>query len=243
MRLLLVNPNTSVESTEAFAGLARRAATPGTEIVAVTGGFGARLMRSSAETTIGAHAALAAIAEHVEGCDAVIVAAFGDYGVTPARDLFPVPVMGIADAAFTVLDLVGRRFAIVTVGRPMVEPIRRQVGEWGLGDRLTGVHVAEPVPDRGAYAEAASRVAAECLASERPESLLLVGPPLAAIHDELSQRLPVPALEGVSCAVKLVEALVGLGVRWPAAPPAAGSDREIPGVAARLADAIRRRYP
>ncbi|MGH7264925.1 MAG: aspartate/glutamate racemase family protein, partial [Candidatus Rokuibacteriota bacterium] len=213
MRLLMVNPNTSTESTDAFARLARRAAAPGTEIVAVTGAFGARLMRSPAETTIGAHAALAAIAEHVDGCDAVIIAAFGDYGVTPARDLFPVPVMGIADAAFTVLDLVSRRFAILTVGRAVVEPIRRQAHTRGLADRLTGVHVAEPIADRAAYAEAAARVAAECLEAERPECLLLVGPPLAAIHEELSRRLPVPALEGVSCAVKLVEALVGLGVR------------------------------
>jgi allantoin racemase len=51
MRILLVNPNTSADSTAAFVSLARGAASPGTEIVGATGRFGAKLMRNPAETT------------------------------------------------------------------------------------------------------------------------------------------------------------------------------------------------
>jgi allantoin racemase len=43
MRIALVNPNTSAESTASFAAIARAAASPGTEIVPLTGAFGARL--------------------------------------------------------------------------------------------------------------------------------------------------------------------------------------------------------
>lgn len=47
MRLLLVNANTSEFVTAKVADAARRAAAPGTEIVPVTGRFGARVIATA----------------------------------------------------------------------------------------------------------------------------------------------------------------------------------------------------
>jgi Asp/Glu/hydantoin racemase len=202
-------------------------------------------MRSPAETAIGAHAALAAISEHVSGCDAVVLAAFGDYGLTPARDLFAVPIVGIAEAALTVAALAGKPFAILTIGAVIVPALRRLVAEHRLESRLTGIHFAAPLADAGAYAAAAAEVCAAALANERPELFVVAGPPLAAIHDALQQRVAVPILEGVSCAVRLAEAMVALGIGRGSASQANTivSTREIVGITPALAQAIRRRYP
>ena len=98
MRLVVVNPNTSESSTEAFVELAEAAASPGTTITGATGPFGVDLMRRPAELAIGVHAMLEAVAARIDDHDAVIIAAFGDYGAEAAADLFRKPVMTIAAA-------------------------------------------------------------------------------------------------------------------------------------------------
>ena len=246
MRVLLVNPNISPEATDAFVALARGAAAAATEIVPATGAFGAALMGSPAETAIGTHAALTAIAEHLadprdEPCDAVIVAAFGDYGVTPARDLFHVPVVGIAEAALAVVGMLGQSFAIVTIGSRMAPVLTKLVADAGLEERFAGVHISAPLPDGDAFV-ARTVEACAAAAAAGASSVVIVGPPLAAIHARISERSPVPVVEGVSCAVKMCEMLVALGVgRAPAA--AGASTRRIEGVSPALIDAIRRRHP
>ncbi len=241
MRILLVNPNISAESTSAFVALARGAASPATEIVGATGRFGAKLMRSPAETAIGVHAALEAIAENVEGCDAVIVAAFGDYGVSAGRNLFDVPVIGIADAAFTALRLAGTRFAILTVNAAVAPLIAKAAAEAGLGERMTGiVYPAEP-PGSARYAAAAAETATALVARDKPDAILAAGPPLAPLVPMLREAAGIPVVEGVSCAVAFAEAMVRLGFKPRAAAGEAGDIAAFSGISPKLMAALARR--
>ncbi len=241
MRLLLVNPNTSTAATDAFVGLARAAAGPGTSITGVSGAFGARLMRTAAETAIGSHAALEAIAAHVDGHDAVIVAAFGDYGVSAARALFDVPVIGIADAAFGALRLSGARFAILTVAAPVLAALAQTVADNGLAAKLTGLHVPDAAPGDPNYGAAAAAAIAALIARDRPDAVLAVGPPLAEVMGELRAAAGVPVIEGVACAVVLAEAMVKLGFRRP--PGQKGNPENYTGLSPALMAALARRAP
>ena len=74
MRLLVVNANTSAVVTEKVTAEARAAAAPGTEIVAVTGTFGARVIGTRAEHCIGEHSTIALVSRHAGDCDAVVIA-------------------------------------------------------------------------------------------------------------------------------------------------------------------------
>ncbi|MGH7006241.1 MAG: aspartate/glutamate racemase family protein, partial [Alphaproteobacteria bacterium] len=211
-----------------------------TEIVGATGRFGARLMRSPAETAIGTHAALDAIADNVAGCDAIIIAAFGDYGVTAARALFEVPVVGIADAAFAALRLAGTRFAILTVAHPVVAALTRAVADAGLTNQLTGVHVPTVQPGDAKYGAGAAQTLRALVERDRPDAVLAVGPPLAEVMPALREAGAVPILEGVACAVVLAEAMVKLGLRG-SAPGASGSASNYAGLSPALSTALARR--
>ena len=68
MRLLVLNPNTSEFVTQRVALQARRVAQPGTDIVAATGAFGARIITTRTEQSIAEHATLDALARHADGC-------------------------------------------------------------------------------------------------------------------------------------------------------------------------------
>lgn len=105
MRLLLLNGNTDAAIT---AALARHAAAaiprlglPAAEVHPVTAGFGARYISTRAAVAVAGHAVLAALAEHVgpdnpRGHDAALIACFGEPGIEAAREVMPIPVVGMA---------------------------------------------------------------------------------------------------------------------------------------------------
>jgi Asp/Glu/hydantoin racemase len=218
VKLLLVNPNISEEITAIMAAEARRSASPGTEIAPVTARFGALYVENRVEAAIASHAVLDALAEHGTGADAVIVSAFGDPGLAAARELAEVPVVGVSEAAFLLAWTLGRRYAIVAMTRRLGTWYRECAIEHGLDGRLVSVRALDvPVEDIvRAKEQLRDRLVAECLAAveaDGAEVVILGGGPIAGLAREAAARIPVPALDGVSCAVRLAEALVGLAPR------------------------------
>ncbi len=99
--------------------MARAAASVGTEVVAVTAPYGVPYIATRAEAVIGGRVALEVLAEHAPGCDVAVIAAFADPGLGGARELLPMPVIGMAEAAMLTSCMLGRRFSIVTFATAM----------------------------------------------------------------------------------------------------------------------------
>ena len=99
MRLLVINPNISVSVTALIEAEARRSAPPGTGFTFLTAPFGVAYIETRFEALIGASAVAQLAADHWPGHDAVIVAAFGDPGVAALKEVMPVPVVGLTEAA------------------------------------------------------------------------------------------------------------------------------------------------
>src|SRR5205823_4648961 len=110
MKILLLNPNTSVEVTDLLVSAGRAAAAPGTELIPLTAPRGVPYIASRAEAQIGGTIALEMLAEHQHDADAAIIAAFGDPGLFGARELFDIPVVGMAEGAMLTACMLGRRF-------------------------------------------------------------------------------------------------------------------------------------
>jgi allantoin racemase len=142
VKILLANPNTTVAVTGRIAAVARAAASPGTEIVAVTGRTGVPYIANRAEAVIGAQVALELLAKHAPGCDVAVVAAFADPGVGGARELLSIPVIGMAEAAMLTACMLGRRFSIVTFATAIRPWFRECVEYNGLSGRLASIRSA-----------------------------------------------------------------------------------------------------
>lgn len=99
MRILLLNPNTSASVTGLMSAAAEEAKSQGTTIVPLTAERGVPYIASRAEAQIGGAIALEMLAEHHSTVDAAIIAAFGDPGLFGARELFDIPIVGLAEAA------------------------------------------------------------------------------------------------------------------------------------------------
>src|ERR1700733_6070124 len=218
MKILFANPNTTVQMTDRAAVVARAAASPGTEIVAVTGQTGVPYIATRADAVVGARVALELLAEHATGCDAAIIAAFADPRVGGARELLSIPVIGMAEAAMLTACMLGRRFSIVTFAAAMGPWYRECVDYNGLSGRLASI-----VCVRGGFRDintvqdekADALVEACSLAVERDEAdvMILGGAPLAGLAAKVADRVPVPLVDGVAAAVRQAEVVASLRVR------------------------------
>lgn len=212
MRLLLINPNTTASITELVRSEAVKVAGPGTEIVAVTGRFGAHYIASRAAYAIAGHAALDAFAEHGAGADAIVLACFGDPGLAGLKELAPVPVIGMAEAACHQATLLGRRFGIVTGGERWGPMLEECVATMGLTERLsgistvtaTGADIARDPEGSAALLADACRGAVE----DGAEVVVLGGAGLAGIAPRIRDRVSVPVIDGLVAAVTAAEAAV-----------------------------------
>jgi Asp/Glu/hydantoin racemase len=245
MRLLLINPNTSPEVTETVACAARAVLPSGIELATVTGRFGARYIASRAAAAIAGHAALDAMAEHVVGCDAVLLACFGDPGLLALKEVSPVPVVGMAEASCHLACTLGRRFAIVTGGERWPAMLEEFVAAQGLTSRLTGIRALAPTGDvltRDLDAGIAQLAEACRLAVEADgaEVVILGGAALAGLARRVGETVDVPVLCSLEAGIQMTLAAASLAPRKAgrgslAAPPSI----ESVGLAAALSARLR----
>jgi allantoin racemase len=241
MRILLINPNTTASITERMAVYASEVVGGAAVFVPVTGRFGARYISSRAAAAIAGHAALEALAEHVEGCDAVYLACFGDPGLAACKELSPVPVIGMAEASCIEASGEGRRFAIVTGGvlwKPMLEEF---VATLGLSHQLAAIRAIAPTGDQIANdPDAALALLADacttCAREDSADVVILGGAALAGLAQRIQPRVPVPLLCSVATGAKAVVAAAQTGARHAASAPALASV----GLSASLAKLIGR---
>jgi allantoin racemase len=225
MRILLINPNTTTSITERMASYAGEVVGGAATFIPVTGRFGARYISSRAAAAIAGHAALDALAEHVPGCDTVYLACFGDPGLAACKELSPVPVIGMAEAACIEAAHDSRRFAIVTGGvlwKPMLEEF---VATLGLSQQLAAVRTVAPTGgDIARDPDAALALLADactaCVKDDGADIVILGGAALAGLAERIQPDVPVPLLCSVAAGAKAALAAAQAGEKRDRAAPA-----------------------
>jgi allantoin racemase len=248
MRILLINPNISDSVTDLIRAEARRSASAGTEVEALTAPFGVAYIETRFEAMVGAYATAQVAAERSGQCDAVVVAAFGDPGLGALRELLPVPVTGMTEAALASAHLLGHRISIIAISQRIQAWYREVVESYGFGPRLASIRALDrPISAIGGvqeeHAQALKALAERAVAEDGAEVIVLAGAPLAGLARSLQGQLPVPVVDGVSSAVRHAETLVALkpgrALRGSFALPPAKPHRGLPDAIARLLDAPR----
>lgn len=228
MLIQVVNPNTTASMTDLIGRSARAAAGPGTAVVAVNPAMGPVSIESHYDEALAVPGLLAQIAAgEAGGADGHVVACFGDPGLDAARELAAGPVVGIAEAGMRAATYLGRSFGVVTTlarttGRAWDLATRYGVREQCRAVRAVEIAVLALETDPAAR----SRIAAECadvVATEGVDAIVLGCAGMADLAAELTVRVGVPVVDGVSAAVVTVEGLVRLGLttgkRGEFAPP------------------------
>jgi allantoin racemase len=217
VRLLLVNPNTTVSMTAAIAASAAAVTRPDTVVEATNPAQGPPSIENADDERrcipgLLAELSAASMRSPADRPDAYVVACFGDPGLAEAREMVDAPVLGIAQAAMHDAALVAGPFSVVT---SMSATVPRP---WELAKTYTPVHCAGvhacdiPVLRIDSDPATIDPIRALCrhALAHDSRSIVLGCAAMARFAEPLSVELGVPEIDGVVAATVLAQALVGV---------------------------------
>ena len=218
MRILVVNPNTTAGMTATIGAAARSVAAPGTEIEALNPAMGPASIEGYYDEAFALPGLLQEIgAAEQRGCQGAVIACFDDTGLDAARSLATMPVVGICEAAMHLASLIAHKFAVVTTLSRSIPPLEMLSRRYGVGERCAVRASDIPVLALEHPTEAImKRLLDECrraIDQDHAEAIILGCAGMTALAAKLAQELNMPVIDGVVASVKLVEALVGLGLK------------------------------
>lgn len=220
MRLLLLNPNTSIHITERLAASARTELQPQDELHTRTAQVGPRAVRSEAQALEAARRIVAMAQAYGPGHDAVLIGISLDCGLAAAQALLaPQPVIGMTQAACQMTAAHGPKFGLLTLGAAMAPLYRAHVQALGLESSLAGIFAPDLPqafePGEPVMAEVVNALCtgAEALMAQGAQSLVLAGAVLCGYAEVLQARLGCPVLDGMRCAVLQARARLAMADR------------------------------
>ncbi|MDP3251499.1 MAG: aspartate/glutamate racemase family protein [Hydrogenophaga sp.] len=235
-QLLVINPNTSASVSELLQTHVQQAAGLHVSVRTVTARFGSPYIADEASYAVASHAALDAWAHHLAHAarapDAVLIGCFGDPGLMALRESSPVPVTGLAEAAFIEAARHGR-YAIVTGGARWGPMLQRLAQALGQSQQLAGIHTVAPTGAQLAADPVAARtlLAQACRDASRQlgvQAVILGGAGLAGMAALVQAEVPIPVIDSVvagahwalrSAPLPPARARAGFDVAWQGLSP------------------------
>lgn len=219
MKLNIINPNTSADMTRLIAAAARAMAMPGTRLRCRSPERGSPSIEGYVDEALAALGVLEQIQQgEQEGCDAHLLACFGDPGLDAARELAKAPVLGIAQAAFQAAQMLGQTFSVMTTLDKAIPITHHLLHRYGASRHCHSVHAInmpvlcldqDPQQTLARIRELGERI----LQQENVDCLVLGCAGMTIHADTLSQQLGVPVIDGLRVAIGQAETLVRSGLK------------------------------
>lgn len=233
MKLRIITPITShgFASIDEFIPVVR----PDTELSHVEIDHGPASIESDFDEMLATPATVARIIEaEREGMDAVIINCMGDPGMDAGREAVRIPVIGPCEATMHVASMLGHTFSVITVLKSLRRQFEDEAKVYGLREKLASVRAVEiPVLElEDDFNRLVKLLAdeAQLAVEEDGAHVMLFGctgmiGAAQAVEEELVRRgyPDVPVIDSMVWAVKMAEAMAGMGLRhskmsWPYPP-------------------------
>ena len=218
MKIAVINPNSTVSMTEKIGEAAKIVASKGTVIRHSC----PKDSPASIEGHYDAVQAMPGLLKELTvaekwGADAYVIACFDDPAISACREKVTGPVVGICEASMRMAALIAPSFSVVTTLQRSVTIIEELAHHYGMDRYCRKVRAAEiPVLDLEHDGSAAKKkIKSEIMKAikeDHCEAIILGCAGMADLTGDLTKECGLPVIDGVSCAVKLCEALVGGGL-------------------------------
>jgi len=204
--ILLINPNSSVATSDMMQSIAHRAAAGRLAVQVVTAD-------RSPPMIVTPEALAASVAQVVElgtahdrDCAGIIVSAFGDPGLAELRDQVNVPVVGLCEASMRAASQGGRRFGVATSTPQLAQAIAQRAHDLDLSRLYTGIRCTAGDPlalaaDAELLVEALAGAVCECIEHDGAEAVIIGGGPLGQAAEQIRPRFEQPVLGPIPLAV------------------------------------------
>lgn len=204
--ILLANPNTNAQTTNAMCAIAARLLP---EVQGWTARQGADLIHTPA--LLAQAGDQIAQLQPPQGCRGVIVSAFGDPGAVRLAARLKIPVIGIGAAAAQAAGAGGRSFAVATTTPQLVKGIDRLMKAHAGQGRYLGCFLTDgptlSVMKDPALLDRELLDAARRAATAGAQAVIIGGGPLAEAAQRIDALCPVRLIQPIPEAAALMRAL------------------------------------
>jgi allantoin racemase len=218
MKILLVNGNMTQAVTDLCVADARKHCAPGTVVAGATARYGANIVTAEPENLIASLAVLDLLAEHHKDYDAAILAISFDSGLFAARDLMPIPVIGMTEAALLAAAAYSSRIGVLIFGAASLPLYRAAIDRYPVREKVAEIRVVE-VASVSAYLDAFAMDEAVLAAiedlrhREGIETIVICGAAMCGMAERLQAMTATRLFGGMASAIVQAEALVRSGKR------------------------------
>lgn len=215
MRIVVINPNSTVSMTEKAATAARNAA-PGVVIEGITCHGSPPAIQGPEDDAICRPFVLAEVDRAAaSGADAIIIACFDDPALDEARGRVKIPVLGIGEAGFHAAMMLGGRFSVVTTLPVAIPILEENLRHYGLAPACVRVRAAgiEVLDLEDASLGAVAKVSAEIARAKAEDgvgAIVLGCAGMADLAASLAAEHGLKVIDGVGAAAAFAAALVNL---------------------------------
>lgn len=215
MKILCINPNSSKEITESIDALCQKYALKGTFLETKCIEEAPQSIENYDDAAISTGHLLEKFRKWEKAYDGFIMACHGDMAVDILRECTNKPVIGIAEASMILALPLGHKFSILSLKRKSATKKEDLVRKYGLENRCASIRATglRVLGDDGQKKKSLYREGRKAVEEDRAEVLILGCAGMAGLEKELEKKIGVPVLDGVACALMLMESMLRYRVK------------------------------
>lgn len=212
MKILIINPNSDPEMTQVIQEAAANFAGEDFEIVCQPTPGAPKFIETYEDEIKAAPGMIQLVRENEDKFDAFIIACHDDPNLDTMKEITKKPVVGIGEASMKIASMLGHRFSVVSTSKHSIPIKEALVRKYHLQEVLASVRA--PKDEMGDQSEEEKYIEAAKLALEEDmaEIIVLGCAGMAGLDKHMEEKLGVPVLDGVVCALIIASGLVRYGV-------------------------------
>lgn len=212
MKILIINPNSSMEMTKAIQKSADNYARGEFEVVCKST-EGAPLFIETYEDQFKAAPGMTDMVRNNESeFDAFIIACHCDPNIELLKEITNKPVIGIGEASMKIASMLGHSFSVVSSEKHSIPNKEAVIRKYHLEGALASVRAPETEGCGCSSEEKYLEAATLALKEDMAEVIVLGCAGMAGLDKSMEAKLGAPVLDGVICALILAVGFVRHGI-------------------------------
>ncbi len=208
MKILIINPNSDLEMTDAIQSTAENFAKGEFEVICKSTPRAPKFIETYEDGVKAAPGMINLIKENEDDVDAFIVACHCDPNLDVLKEITLKPVVGIGEASMKIASMLGHRFSVVSTTKHSIPNKETLVRNYHLQDVLASIRAPEEEMSDCTDEEKYLYTAKLAIEEDMAEVIVLGCAGMTGLDKRMEAKLGIPVLDGVVCALIIATGLV-----------------------------------
>ncbi|KJS82585.1 MAG: Asp/Glu/hydantoin racemase [Peptococcaceae bacterium BICA1-8] len=208
MKIMIINPNSDTQTTEAMQKTANSFSNGDFEVVCKSTPGGPKFIGTYEDQIKAAPGMVNIVRENEKEFDAFIIACHADPNLDVIKEITKKPVVGIGEASMKIASMLGHSFSVLAPVEHSIPNKEALARKYHLQDTLASVRAPKALEGECSEEERHLEVAKIIVKEDNAEVIVLGCAGMTGLDKIIQDKIGVPVLDGVVCALIIATGLV-----------------------------------